>query len=76
MINLDFFKAIAAYFIFTILILFGLWIWSNGRGEGRDLSAMKFLRQCPICAFLFFYYRDDLVSACPRCKSYLKKEVE
>ncbi len=74
MINVDFFNAIAAYFIFIILVLVGSWILSNGKKFDEVYSKPGILRQCPICSHLFFYYREESVCICPVCKSYLKKE--
>lgn len=74
MISLDFSFAIAFFCVLIILILFGEWVLSNNIKSKDFDSSAEFLTQCPVCAYLFFDFQQDLISVCPRCSSYIKNE--
>lgn len=74
MINLNFYNAVAIYLSCIVLIFLGSWLFMDALSYKETKTQVEFLRQCPICTHLFFDFRSDKVSLCPRCKSYLKKE--
>jgi len=74
MISIDFSIAIALYvFIFSCAILI---IWVFGKKEkDKDLTLdPKFIWFCSICSYTYINTKEDVISLCPRCGNYNKKE--
>jgi len=75
MINLDFSWAVAVFFIIFICPI--LISWGSSRKEkNKDLSLdPKFIWFCSICTYTYVNTKEELISICPRCGSYNKKDI-
>ena len=72
MIKIDLTWAMALFFLFTILIVFGEWIFYNCNVDEKQMDIEK-MKQCPFCTYIFYVYKkNEEVVMCPRCKSYLE----
>ncbi len=74
MIQLTINTAVAIYVSFFIFLVFSLWLFYD-YNEKIGIYDVKFLRQCPFCTYLFFYYNNkgkDETILCPRCKSHFE----
>ena len=74
MISLDFSIAIAFYiFVFLALILI-IWLFHK-RQKDKDLSLdPKYTWFCSVCSYAYINTKEELISICPRCGSYNKRE--
>ena len=74
MIKLDISTALFFYLFFTVICVFGLWVWLDRRSK---LSSFRVERknvwQCSICSYVYIDAKDDDLSRCPRCKRINKK---
>ena len=72
MIKIDFTTGITVYIIFSIGIVFSLWIFYNYRSN-KELQNLNLLQQCPYCTYLFIDFFNKPVLMCPRCHSYIEQ---
>ena len=67
MITIDINIAIALFFSFCLILVFGLWLFYN-LNEDRNKDMTHNIVQCPYCSHLFNETRSELIR-CPQCKS-------
>lgn len=67
MIVIDLTIAIAAFFSFCFILVFGVWVVYNSSDKGGG-SAHDNVIQCPYCAHIFTE-NDPTLLRCPFCKS-------
>ena len=77
MIKLDISVALFFYLFFTVILVFGLWIWFD-RGSRLKLfkSERRNVWQCSVCKYVYTDENNDEFSRCPRCNSINKREVK
>ncbi len=73
MISIDFSIAIAFYTIFIIAILFAFWLLEKKQKDKEQPLDARFIWFCSICSYAYIDTREELISTCPRCGSYNKK---
>ncbi len=82
MIKIDFFLVMALLISFSIFIVFIFWLFYNRR-DTQNFDNAEWLKQCPYCTYVFFYYpsseeKDGSAGTkllkCPHCKSYIEIE--
>ncbi len=71
MIQLTINTAVAVYISFFIFLVFSLWLFYD-YNENVIIYNTKFLKQCPFCTYLFFYYNKEKTILCPRCRSHFE----
>ena len=75
MIKIEFSLAIGLYLIVTVCLIFILWVISESRKMIHPFSLGKNLFwQCGICTYVYVDSTHIVISQCPRCGSYNKKE--
>ena len=76
MIKIEFSLAIALYLVLIICIIFICWIIIESRKDRPGLfsSERDFFWQCDTCTYLYVDSKHAVISQCPRCGSYNKKE--
>lgn len=75
MISIDFSKAVAIFsFAFVVSVLF---FWALGRREKeRELTLdERFIWFCSVCTYTYVNTKEEVISVCPRCGGYNKKEL-
>ena len=75
MIKLDFTVAMAVLISASLSLVFAQWIFYNyfsDDSQPLDYQTNYFLH-CPYCGYVFFYYQDEQVCACPRCHSLISR---
>ena len=76
MIKLDISLAIFLYLLFTVIIVFVLWIFLERRTKSNDFKIdNKDIWQCSVCRYVYINLKKEDFSRCPRCKSINKKGV-
>jgi len=75
MVNIDFSLAIALYGLLIILALLMPWLLAKRQIlKGRDLSLdQRFIWHCSVCTYTYINTKEDVISVCPRCSSFNKK---
>lgn len=75
MVNIDFSLAIALYGLLIILALLIPWLLAKRQIlKDRDLSLdQKFIWHCSVCTYTYINTKEDIISVCPRCSSFNKK---
>lgn len=75
MIKIELTLLVALYLIFTVCLILIVWIYFEKRKILRPLSTdMSFFWQCNICTHVYVDTRHSVISQCPKCGSYNKKE--
>ena len=73
--EVDFSIAIAIYLVLILLVFLVLWIFSERRAKSSSVASSKdFFWQCDVCTYIYVDSKHRIVSQCPRCKSYNKRE--
>jgi hypothetical protein len=75
MINLDFSSAIAWFVTTVIGTVFCLWLFGRRQKEKDLLLDDKFLWFCSVCTYTYISTTEGVISVCPRCGSYNKKQL-
>ena len=75
MIKIEFSLAIALYLILTVCSILILWMYLERKRVLESFSSEKrFFWQCDICTYVYVDSKNNIISQCPRCGSYNKKE--
>ena len=75
MIEMEFSMAIAVYLSLTVGLILLLWMYFDKRNTLDSFySDDSFFWQCSICMYVYIDSMHNLISQCPRCGSYNKKE--
>ncbi|NQV04376.1 MAG: hypothetical protein HQ532_02660 [Candidatus Omnitrophica bacterium] len=75
MIKIEFSLAIAIYLIFTVCLILLLWLVFERKKLQSTISLEKgFFWQCSVCTYVYVDSTHSVISQCPRCESYSKKE--
>ena len=75
MIRIEFSFAIAIHLFFTTCFILFLWIFLEKRKVFEPFSSEKrFFWQCNVCTYVYVDSMHNVISQCPRCGSYNKKE--
>jgi hypothetical protein len=70
----DFSVAIAIFALIILAFLLLPWVLEK-KHKNKDLSLdAKFIWFCSICSYTYINTKQDIISLCPRCGSYNKKE--
>ncbi|MFA5068849.1 MAG: hypothetical protein WC300_01060 [Candidatus Omnitrophota bacterium] len=76
MIELDISIAVALYLFVTVVLVLLLWLFVDPDARPRQYaSEEKFIWQCEVCFFSYVDSRNDIISKCPRCGSFNKREA-
>lgn len=76
MIKIEFSLAIAMYLIFTVCLILILWLLFERKKQKTLVSLEKgFFWQCNVCTYVYVDTTYDVISKCPRCESFNKKEA-
>jgi len=73
MINLDFSAAVALYAGFVLIVLLVFWLAEKKQKENNPSLDDKFIWFCSICAYTYINTKEEVISICPRCGSYNKR---
>lgn len=75
MINLDFSLAVALFNTIFLALLLIFWVFGR-KQKDKDLTLdPKHIWFCSICAYTYINTKEDVISVCPRCGNYNKKEL-
>lgn len=75
MIKIDFSLAIALFIICIISLILITWLLSK-KQKDKELSLdSRFIWFCSVCTHTYINTKEDVISVCPRCGSYNKKEA-
>jgi len=75
MIKIEFSLAIGLYLILTVCIIFVVWLIFEKKKVFKPFSSQKrFFWQCSICTYVYVDTKHSIISLCPRCGSYNKKD--
>lgn len=75
MIKIEFSLAIAIYLIFTVCLILVLWlVFERKKLQGTISLEKGFFWQCNVCTYVYVDSTHNVISLCPRCGSYNKKE--
>ncbi|MCU0652343.1 MAG: hypothetical protein MUC39_05320 [Candidatus Omnitrophica bacterium] len=73
MINLDFSAAVALYAGCVLIILLIFWLADKKQKESNHSLDDKFIWFCSICSYTYINTKEEVISTCPRCGSYNKR---
>ena len=77
MIKLDISIAIFLYLLFSVVIVFILWIFLDRKSKTENFKVdRKNIYQCEICKYVFIDQKNEDFTRCPRCKNINKKGVQ
>lgn len=77
MIRLDISAALFFYLFFNVIVVLLLWVFCGYKRKGMSIEKDKdYIWHCPICANTYIDSIDELMSKCPRCGSYNKRNAE
>ena len=77
MIKMEFSLAVAVYLILTVCLSLILWMYFEKKKTLKSIySEKRFFWQCDICTYVYVDSMHNILSQCPRCGSYNKKEEE
>lgn len=75
MITFEFSVAAALYLSLVTAGFFVYWVYFERPGKSDDNTMMdRYVWQCPICTYYYIDSRHSVISVCPRCGSYNKKQ--
>ncbi|MFH0762394.1 MAG: hypothetical protein V1925_00705 [Candidatus Omnitrophota bacterium] len=75
MISIDFSQAIALYLLLFINAILLFWVFSR-KDKNKDLTLdAKFIWFCSICTYTYINTKEEVISVCPRCGNYNKKNL-
>ena len=75
MILVDFSQAVAVFCAAVLAAIFALWVFHR-KQKDRDLNLdPRFIWFCSICTYTYINTKEDVISTCPRCGNYNKKEL-
>ena len=76
MIKLDLSVVIFFYLLFTVILVFILWVFLDRKIKSNTFKiGRKNIWQCAVCKYVYIDPKDAEFSRCPRCKSMNKKGV-
>jgi len=74
MINIDFSLAISLYILIFLNVTLVIWL-VNKKQKDKDLTLDdRFIWFCSVCTYTYINTKEDVISVCPRCSSYNKRE--
>ncbi len=77
MIKLDISQAVFLYLLFSVVGVFILWIFFEGRTKLPGINEEKFyIWQCGICTHAYVDSVNSDISKCPLCGSLNERECE
>ncbi len=74
MIKLDFYWAISAFTLIVTAAFISLIYYENLKKPAFKIEK-RFVWHCLICAYTYISVKDEVISKCPRCSNYNKKEA-
>ena len=73
MISLDFYLAVSGFLLLVLIIILFIWVFTK-REKDKHLSLdPRFIWHCSVCTYTYVNTKEEVISACPRCGSYNKK---
>lgn len=75
MISLDFYTAVAGYFIALLTVVIAIWVYSKKEKEKILSLDPRFIWYCSLCTYTYINTKEETISTCPRCGSYNKKQA-
>lgn len=75
MIKIEFSLAVALYLILTVGLILVVWMCFEKKKILKPFpTEERFFWQCNICTYVYVDSKHNMISKCPRCGSYNKKE--
>ncbi|MBU1124986.1 MAG: hypothetical protein KKC84_03095 [Candidatus Omnitrophica bacterium] len=75
MISIDFSNAIALGILLFLIPILCVWLFHR-KQKDKDLTLdPKFIWFCSICTYTYINTKEEVISVCPRCGCYNKREV-
>ena len=74
MISIDFSTAVSVYLFILISAVLLVWLLAKIQKDKNLSLDPKFIWFCSICTYTYINTKEDLISTCPRCGSYNKRE--
>jgi len=75
MIRVEFSLAVALYLVLTACSILILWMFMERKKMLTSVSSDKrFFWQCDICTYVYVDSKHSVISQCPRCTSYNRRE--
>jgi len=76
MIKIDLSMALFFYLFFSVIFVLLSWVFINLGTRMRSYSSEEqYIWHCSICSNTYIDSKSDDISKCPRCGSYIEKEV-
>jgi len=75
MIKLDLAVAVAMYIGFFAIGLLFIWVFLEKGRFKKYSSDDKYIWHCNICTHVYVDSRHEHISTCPKCGTYIKKEL-
>jgi hypothetical protein len=76
MVQVDISTAVCIYLFLNVVGLLVLWFLSEMNRVFYPQSGRNYFWQCSICMFTYIDSRHEVISVCPHCGSYNKREGE
>jgi len=74
MIKIDISTALFLYLFFSVIIVLIAWLFMDfGIRLSTFSSEEKYIWHCTICTHTYIDSRNDEISVCPRCHSYIER---
>ena len=74
MITINFYTAVAVYLLLCVMLVFGIWLFTKRQKDKKLSLDPRFIWFCSVCTYTYVNTREDVLSVCPRCGSYNRKE--
>ncbi len=74
MIKIDISSALFVYLTITVILVIGVWFLANTRTRLKTyVSEERFIWHCAICYHTYIDSKNEDISRCPKCGSYIDK---
>jgi rubrerythrin len=73
MIVIDFFLAVAACAVLSIVSAVFAWLFLRPHKQKDLFLEPRYIWHCSVCTYSYINTKEDTISVCPRCSSYNKK---
>ena len=76
MISVEVGTLVLLYVLLPVGLFFALWVLFEEKDKFKSFgTSRELIWQCSICTYIYLNSRNDVISTCPRCGSYNKKET-
>ncbi|HPS20353.1 MAG TPA: hypothetical protein PKY78_05135 [Candidatus Omnitrophota bacterium] len=74
MIKIDISLALFVYLLITVILVIGAWLMAGVRARLKTyVSEERFIWHCSICDNTYIDSKNEEISQCPKCGSYVDK---